>query len=270
MDNIDPKRLEGYEKSLKIMKNNVNRIVAVTLFLLSGIVFLGLLGFLIDSIFINILKYSSISVSTVNKLNITLKILLVVCPLIFIFLPLHLGIKKWFYDISSSNKQTVQLSVIFFYFKHIKIYYKALTLQLDLLLKKLIILGICLIPYTLFKLWCVDLHIELNVLGLDILKIISVVLLICGIIFAFIYNLRYFMVQYLFFNNSYLMNSELFFKSDCIMRIRKKEVIEMYISFAPFYILSLLIIPILFLFPYMVLYFIQMSKEFMGKSMNCK
>lgn len=268
MDSVDPKKLEGYEKSLKVMKNNVSRVISVTLFLISCLVFLVILWLLIDSIFITLFSNLNIDVNTFSILNTFIKSLFTVIPMIFIYLPIELGVGKWFYNISSSKGKNISLTTLFYYFKNKSLYFRSLNLQLDLLVRKAIVFAVCLIPAFVYEIWYSSFNFNVFVLGINIVKLLDLILIIAGLVFAFIYNLKYFMVKYLFFNKEE-SNKELFFKSDCIMRIRKKEVVEMYLSFFPFYILSILIVPIFFMVPYMVLYFIYMSKEFMGKSMKC-
>lgn len=268
MDSIDPKKLEGYEKSLRIMKNNVSRVIAVTLFSISCLIFLVILWLLVDSIFITFFSSLNISENTFSIVNTVIKSLFTVIPMIFIYLPIELGIGKWFYEISNSKGKNVSLTTLFYYFNNKSLYFKSLNLQLDLLVRKAIIFAVCLIPAFVYEIWYSSFNFNLFFLGINVLRLLDFILIVAGLVFAFVYNLKYFMVKYLFFNKEE-SNKELFFKSDCIMRIRKKEVVEMYLSFFPFYILSVLIVPIFFMVPYMVLYFICMAKEFMGKSMKC-
>lgn len=265
MYNTNPEKLKEYQISLKIMKDNISRVIAITLFVISFVVFLSLLCVFIDEILYLIYEWLDISNDIFYILGFVIKVLCILLQIIFLALPLQLGINKWFYHISTSQFKNVKPDILFYYFNNKYLYTKALKLQLKLILKKTKSIIIYLIPAFVVGLLNIVFDIELELFGIDTIEFLFIVLILIGLSASFIHNLKYFMVKYLLFNNNKLKINEIFIYSDWIMLVRKKEVLERYISFLPFYILSLLIIPIFFLSPYMSLYFIQVSKKFMDE-----
>ena len=193
------------------------------------------------------------------------------CLQIFIFGVLIYGIKKYFFNISEGLSPDI--SEIFYYFTSWRRYGKALhaSILVGIILCGLwIVLSIVLVTVSLsiitlflnnmgFNFWLIPVY---TVSTIVISLTISTILIIC-------FSLNYFLVPFLIAdNNENRSVRECIKESKRLMKGNKWFLIKLYLSFLPWLIACLLVIPIVYVQPYMWATFATVARQIIGKEQN--
>lgn len=268
MGEIDKTKLEYYEKVLTVMKNNISRIITVFFIYTAVIVFIWIFWVFLGEIIKILFPINQTNKILFLFLNIAVRNFLTMCVVVFILMPFSLGVNKWFREISYNENQIISMNILFEYFENKNLYLKAIRFKVELVLRNLVTYIVGIIPALVVEI--IKNHIDykiLNVVG--ILEILEFVLLVLGLVLAFRHNIKYFMVKYLFFKNEDTDTQKLYERSECIMKKRKTEVLKLYTSFTPFYIVCILIIPVFYVLPFIRIYFWHKSVDFMENILEC-
>ncbi len=243
-----------YESSFFVMKRNVCGVVAMFAFLIFSVlccVYLVCMfsAFLGNSVWQD--GWIRLEVGNHWYLLLVLGILLLLTTV-----PLELGLKRWYYQLSCGRSG--ELRQVFYYFTGWKRYGKAIFFQLQLLVRKLVIFGAALFPAILLRLFLnnAENHLYGNPF-LGILYGISVVIyliaVVLGLIGGFYWNLRYAAAGYLFFEDPRERVTRAIVLSARKLRKEKRDWMLLYLSMLPFYFLCILVVPFVFLIPYIYL-----------------
>lgn len=245
------KKVNCYQESFSVLRDNVGRTVAILLFLASVILFLLLEA----DIILRLVPGKEESLFDFgNSSNRWISLAFFVMAFLLL-LPLEIGIKRWFYCITKDKRSS--LREVFSYF-NLKIYKKALLLRIVLILITAISYFCCLLPAFVME-WLTGYLDSYHTLFLGILygvfSILTVFAYLLGLAFGFYWNLRYFLVDFLFFESEETSVTQLI--KDSVFRMTKPrvqaKVFGMYMVLFPFYLLSVLIVPLIFLLPYLYL-----------------
>lgn len=240
-----------YEYSFFIMKHHICRIVAVfCFFLICCVCCVGFLGFGTA-----VLEYCFPGeVSYFSRWEIwCLWGILAGLSVVFLLSPLLLGIKRWYYRLVCGEEE--DLSTIFYYLGDGSHYKKAICFQLSLLWKKgMLYLMVGVVFGTLYMgIMQLERIFSRNVV-LGIVYGMSVVLylllMVVCVFWGFYRNLRYALADGLFFENPEGKIGDILSLSAQKMAHGRREWLKVYLSLLPFYLVSVLILPIMVLIPY--------------------
>lgn len=178
--------------------------------------------------------------------------------IVILLSPFKNGFLKICYE--TTNGRKADFSDIFYFFKGNK-YLN--TLQFNLLIAVRIILNILigLIPYFIFSLITYLFSIELmpTVTANEVVFIIKIVLISIGIAFAIINSSKYYLTDFLYIDNDG-DTTDVFKASKAILKVHKKSLRKLFLSFVFWLALCFFIIPSLYVVPYMTTSFAQSSK----------
>lgn len=179
---------------------------------------------------------------------------------IALFLPMISGIAKMSFN--TANGKTALCSDIFSFFKRGK-YLNALSFNLNLAIRRLfwtvvafIPAGLCLAAYYYLK--TTDNGIEVLT---AVVSVLGVLLAALGIVLTFVFNSKYFLADYIYAEcDGNAKTGEVIRRSIYVMRGNKDKFYALCISFIPWLLLSLLILPGIYTFPYMQVSFANSAK----------
>lgn len=243
-----------YESSFFVLKRNICSVVAMFGFLISAalccVCFVCMLSaFLGNPIWSN--GWISLELGDDWYLFLILGLLLLLTAA-----PLELGLKRWYYQLTCGRSGA--LWQVLYYFTGWKRYGKALWFQFQLILRKLFIFLAALFPAILLRLFLnnVGNHLYGNPF-LGILYGISVVIYLLAVVLGaaggFYWNLRYAAAGYLFFEDPEERVTRALDISVRKLRKEKRDWMLLYLSMLPFYFLCVLVVPFVFLIPYIYL-----------------
>lgn len=234
----------SYQKSVKVLKNNIARVIAVTLFFCSFFVFFIMLQQFFEEVF-----HWDLSIRNPAGLFLMLFLFLVIC--VMLLLPLEMGTRRWFYGICFEEQQP--LTTLFYYFQQSGYYLKVIRLRLYILFLQLAVYFISLLPAILFQL-ILSVYPEAGGLWSQfvggLLLLLRGVSFICGGLCGFYYNLRYFLVPFLFFRHPEKPVRELVKMSKIEMKKKSRDLLNVYLSMFPFCLLAIWVLPLIMLMPY--------------------
>ncbi len=191
--------------------------------------------------------------------DIYFMIMMCICVLTAIAVsPFKNGFMKLCYNIAKGNKGDV--SDMFYFFKRNK-YLNTIEFNLILTLKILLRIAIGLIPYFAVKVLTYFFSVQLltTVTANDIFEIISAVLFVLGCIAGLILSVKLFADEFAYIE--YEDNFETVFKaSKTIKKKYSKSYYALFFSFVPWVLLSLLVIPAIYVLPYLTTAFANSSK----------
>lgn len=185
-----------------------------------------------------------------NILSLFLSTIMIVLNVIIIF-PLTLGTIKWFYLNTFDDKNNI--SIIFDFFSTPKIYFKSIFIKLNLTLKFIFFTIIFNIPFILSLLNIKFLNNYDNVMSQNLLPFIYILSTFIFIIFnlaSFLFLLRYFLVYFIFITNKNIKISDILKLSIKTMKNYKLNLFSLISSFIFLYLLSIFILPMFFIIPY--------------------
>lgn len=254
-----------YQKSLSVMKVNVGRVIALMLFLCSFAALLALLTQMVIPIY-HLCNGGWHVPTTEQWLNWLTKGAVSIAVLL-VGLPLWTGVEKWWFTIG--EEPDYPLSAVFDNFRSVRRYGRVLGLRLTLLLLKGTAYAVCLLPAVLVRWGMQEAQKLSGAAGTalsGVLFFVWMCVTVLGIALGFYWNLRYFMVLYLFFRFPSMSYRTLYARSDAMMRFRKTEMVNVYISMGPFYLLLALVLPVLFLLPYINLLLAEKARTFLEQA----
>lgn len=172
---------------------------------------------------------------------------------VVIISPLFIGAIKWFY--LNMNNDNVPIIRIFDFFSSPKIYFKSIFLQLNIIFKSIFYTLLFNIPFLISILTLEFVSSYNNVLSKNILLIvyfISIILFVICNLLNILFLFRYFLVYFIFIIDNNINLSDIIKISINKMKDYKLEILSLFFSFFLLFILSLFIIPIFFIIPYII------------------
>ncbi len=248
-----------YRDSVRVIRDNIGRCVASIFFLASCYA----LFYLIEKVIFSA-SYQNFYEGLGFNTAITWSLFAII---VFIVLsPLELGIKKWFYDIARLKDNDI--TQMFYYFTSAKIFVKAVFIKLNLALRLIAIYSLVIIPCT--AIWILvnypvtrhGVSVDGTYLFVIAMMMISIIL---GGICAIYFSYKYFLVYYIFFNNGETSINNCVKKSKEIMTGKKSEVFTLYFTILPICLLSVFILPLIVIVPYMYILTSIKAKQLMAK-----
>lgn len=237
---MSPSAVIRYQARETLKGNYVAAVAAFIILLLPVYIIMGV-TYAVDSLFTlmtdDAVTVSVLEIVALTPINIIIGILLS---------PLANGFIRLFY-VSAMNGE-FRMSALFYYFEKGR-YHKTLLMNLSFLVRIMIPAFICFLPLFLYYFFCFGYFDSFvgTVLYYDFAFILSVM----SSILLILYSLKYFVVLTLYCSSENADVKELFGVSKDIMREQKTEGARLIFSFVPWLLLCLLIVPMLYVIPYM-------------------
>lgn len=237
-----------YYNSFAILKQNVTRMIAVTICLLSFVMFFYVGQELCYLLFdIEMLQEN-------GRLNLSAKNILfsAACFVVvnIISTPFEMGIRKWFY--SACVDQDRPFLLIFDCFKDFHAFLRSLWLKIQLFCRKMFWNILFLLPaIVLILLIQLPVWHDGILMGTlhGMLLILSVPAVLGGLLCAFYFNLKYFLVYFLWFENPDKPVQELIRLSREKMGKNRRRAFQIYILLVPLLLCCVIVIPVIVLIP---------------------
>lgn len=141
-----------------------------------------------------------------------------------------------------------RMSDLYYYFDKAK-YNKTLMLNLSFTVRMFLPAILCFLPVLLYHIFCFAFL--QSFVGSVIYKDLSFLLAVMSAILLILYSLKYFVVMTVYCSNKEIDPKEYFRISKSIMQNQKHDATRLIFSFSPWMLLCLLIIPSLYVVPYM-------------------
>lgn len=180
-------------------------------------------------------------------------IAVVVAVLIFllvfcVFNSMRLGIKRFFFK--KAQKKNPVAEDIFFYFK-VRNFFKCFSYSFKITFIRLFLLSFCLLPCGIcFLILQSFSQSGVSALVCTALFITALCLFINGIVFYYSFFSSYFLCDYYYIEGSFISFSHLIASSQKMMSGRKNILHRLKLSFSGWFILSLLIVPLPYVWSY--------------------
>lgn len=186
--------------------------------------------------------------------------------------PLHQGQTSWFYSVVEGTDD--RLSRLFYYYSTNDMYLSALSFRFSLFMKKLgygIIsfiapaasLGLTLNQYLLFR----TTGNEADKKRATLYLIITIALLLLGLILFFLLSLKIFIARYVFARYTLTVKhantGKCFSEASRLISKNKSRVVSLFISMLPLFISCVLILPLLYVYPYFFCCCAELANEIM-------
>lgn len=159
--------------------------------------------------------------------------------------PLFNGYIRLFYQ--AALTQEFRMSELFYYFENGR-YLKTLLLNLAYLVRMMLPAILFFLPVFLYHIFCFS-YMQ-SFVGTVLYKDFAFILTIMSAILLILYSLKYFLVFTLYSTNEQMDNRELLRASRAIMKEQKQSAAQLIFSFTPWFLLCLLILPMLYVIPY--------------------
>lgn len=166
--------------------------------------------------------------------------------LVVLFSPLFNGFVRLFYEASFTRE--FNMNNLFYYFGSGK-YHRALHLNLSFAIRLMFPAVLFYLPLFAYYIFCFA-YMD-SFVGTMLYKDFEFILMIMSSILLIIYSLKYFLVLTMFCNDDSIEARDLFRMSKEIMRDQKGSATKLFFSFTPWMLLCLLILPALYVVPYM-------------------
>lgn len=211
-------------------------------------------------LFFGIREISADQIKTTGDIFIVSVITILEIAVTALFLPMISGIAKL--SLNTVNGKPACCADIFSFFEREK-YLNALSFNLNLAVRRIFWLIVSFIPTAL----CLAAYYCLIINDIR-LEILTAVVCVLGILFAalgvlltVVFNSKYFLADYLYAeSNGNASANEIIRHSVCIMRGNKDKFYALCLSFVPWALLNLLILPGIYTFPYMQAAFANSAK----------
>lgn len=228
------------KKAAKLIKNNYKDINLITILILLSLIIFAILPFIIINTKNILIVNSELIISLLSLIG-----------LIYLFIAnsYFAGEKSWYSGQINGSK--LGLKRLFFWFKplySIKASIFKIYLYLIKTINTIIFITPSLLLFSALLLLAFSGGIEIWIF--ITLLIGGAILLFFGLIYAFIFNQRYFLAEYLYINNPKLSVIQVINRSKNLLDGHIFNVVKFKISFLPHMILCLLIIPIFVIGPY--------------------
>ncbi len=191
--------------------------------------------------------------------DIFITVMMCICVLTAVAVsPFKNGFMRLCYNIAKGNKGDV--SDMFYFFKRNK-YLNTIEFNLIIALKVLFRLILGLIPYFAVKAMTYFFSVQLltTVTANDIFEVVSAVLFVLGCIAGLILSVKLFADEFAYIEYEDDLDS-VFKVSKIIKKKYSKSYFALFFSFAPWILLSLLVIPAIYVLPYLTTSFANSSK----------
>ena len=181
---------------------------------------------------------------------------------IFLVSPLALGILKYFYNVS--GKTVENPTAIFYWFSERKLYFKALKFTLHFTLRTALWLLVLNIPSILLFAFSKTFFFELLDIAPPVwsasLEYYAVFLRNISFVAVFFIMLKFYMAPMLFVADDNANVDECMYNSSVIARKSSIDFIGLIFSSAPLLLLSLFVLPLPFVLPYLLCYYVTHIK----------
>ena len=165
-----------------------------------------------------------------------------------VIMPFNYGRDMWFYENARKNKLSLK---ILFSFYSVKKSIGAIRISFWVQLRKFLITILFMIPsFALGGYVFYALKEGIGQLLFIVLSVSVILLSVTGFFFSFVYSQRYFLAQYLFYENEPCKVNEVIKLSTQIMENKCFETAMLKLSFFPWWLLCVLIFPTVYVYPY--------------------
>ena len=261
-------RKQMKQKAKELLSGIWGRSIALLLALMAVSVFFSLLErtavsltglSTLEQLFSPLLLYGSVTIS-MRPLLFAIGLFVGSLFLSFLFgTPLRQGSVMWYYGRASGEIYPVFKA--FSWYASLKKWLKALVVYFLLFLKTALWTALFLLPaVAVYFAYCVSVIYQAAAWQSFLLFVLSAGLLLGGLIASLIICYRYFLVPYILADDPRIHIRTLFRSSVGIMKGKKAELFALDLSFLPYYILNLLVVPMLGTLPY-----INMTKALYAK-----
>lgn len=265
-DIIEPTYTDIKSAGLKCLKGRwPEAIVAAVTFIAVAMLdtffqYILMLIFKVDAV------WSPFAPTTAPTYNMILSIAITLFSAIFtvaVILPLFFGVMRWFWMLTGVKEP--ELSEMFYYFSKSKLFFKTVAISFGFFFRAILGVVICFLPYIISEvLLSPDIYnffgypMPIWLSGLFPLKTVFEVL---GFVLFLIWVLRYCLIYVVVFSQTELSAHAMFKKTAKITKGRTLRFIGFTFSFTGWYLLSLLIIPMIFTVPFALASFAIYGRE---------
>lgn len=186
--------------------------------------------------------------ATTYALEVTMQVACGTLTTISVFLlsPALLG----YIRMMSSEQTKHEISDVVYYFYSIKRYAKALWLTISFVMRLALPAFVCFAPVLIFV--AIDAFKLFTLIPQNIYVVTIIVLVVLSSISLLIFSSRYFLTLFLYFEDDSKEYSYYFAESKTIMNGNCDKVVKLLYSFIWWILLCVLVLPILYVFPYIV------------------
>lgn len=238
-----------------------------------------LLDMLCQSVLMTVFKvetvWSLITPTTLPKYSIVASICISIFSAafeLFITLPLVLGIMRWFWLITGGSDKT--LSEIFHLFSDSAEYGKTVALSLKLFLRLIIGIALCFAPFAVARLATnpeifdlLDTAMPLWLSGMG--PVVRMIEALCFILFA-LWSLRYGLFYAVMFSEPQASSGGIIKGSRALVKGKKLRFTGFTVSFAGWFLLGLLVLPLFFVIPYVMASYSVYGREEIRRIKNAQ
>lgn len=240
-----------------LLKGQWGKAIAI-LFMLIG---MGLFFILFEAILAialhlvgNIDTYGGLVLNTTAE-GVFYSLILTACIAFLTFLvmtPFWTGIQCWYYNLAQDNDNT--LGTVFVFFSGAKLFFKALGLKILIFLRVFLLALAAIVPCAVVFWLGLQSSAYFTTSWESILFAIgmfsTVMIFLVSLIAIWLFSMRYSLAVYLICHNPDLKNREAIKYSVAYMKREKSSMLLFKLSFFPWALLCVLILPIFFVLPY--------------------
>ena len=237
---MSPSAIVRAQARLTLKGNYVAAVAAFAILLLPVYINQGLsyvIGAFLMAAFSDAVLIGALGIIILTPLSIIVGVLLS---------PLFNGYIRLFYQ-AALTKQ-FDMKALFYYFQKGK-YQKTLLLNLSFLVRIMLPAILCFLPLFLYEILCYSFFQGFTETVL--FKDFSFILSILSMILLILYAMKYFVLFTLYCTDEDEDIRELFIRSKRIMKHQKSAATSLFFSFTPWMLLCILILPALYVVPYM-------------------
>jgi hypothetical protein len=237
-----------FQNGFLVLKNYISRAIAASLSLLALLLLFYLSTNVLYDVFDVKLYLPNVTASFSESSFFSTAVWVLICYLIFI--PYETGVRHWFYRVSS--EQYPPFMFVFYYFSSAKWYFRALWIRFRLEVRKCFWWILFLMPSILLKL-TLDYPDgpQKGAAGVlyGVIYGLFVLSLFGGVLGAFYFNLRYYLVYYLWFEHPEQKLKILVRQSVEMMKDHRTEMIPLCLVLLLLALFSVFVLPILVFIP---------------------
>ncbi len=173
---------------------------------------------------------------------------------LIIFTPLDYGILLWFSNLTT--KKPLELSILFYYYRNLKLFLKTLWFQLETYFRLSIRIFLFLIPEILLFIYsCIKMQTvkEDEKFFLSFTVLFSILLVLAGIALFIKFGLKYLLLPFIQTQFLYKYNFKVYYKTrkKILNKLSSSKTFNIYVTFASFlFLLNPLVLPVFFTTPY--------------------
>lgn len=255
-DNLPMNR---YLRALQLIKQEAGAGATVTIFLLSCASACGVIWRLLREQLFPQLAWMMEAARLPGYL--AFNVATVLASLVVIF-PIALGVLRWSYQVYDHE---TPLYDIFYYFRGGQ-YRRALLFFWELSWRIVFLSICCMLPSMVmraaerFLLLCGS----LNALVYSVILVLKAVLTVGGVLAIVYYMMRFFLAPYLLFDRPDLTPKQCIASSISLTKGNQLDLAMMFLSLMPLYLCSVMVIPLVFVFPYLLMLCSVRSRELLN------